>query len=160
MNKIILLLCVMSSLVAQAKSDDILGLWKTQPSKKGFSHVMVEKKGDKYFGTIVFLSKPKYGEEEGPELVGHNKIDKNNPDKVKRTQPIVGLQILKDFKYDDDNAWDDGKIYDPNNGKTYKCVIKNKVKNQLYVRGYVGISIFGRTTTWTRVKPGKLESQK
>jgi uncharacterized protein (DUF2147 family) len=57
--------------------------------------------------------------------------------------------LLSGFKFDG-KIWEDGTIYDPKNGKTYSCIIKSKGPNILDIRGYIGISIIGRTTTWTR----------
>ena len=58
--------------------------------------------------------------------------------------------ILQDFKYTG-SAWENGKIYDPNSGKTYDCILKVKDNNKvLDIRGYVGVPMFGRTATWTR----------
>jgi uncharacterized protein (DUF2147 family) len=57
---------------------------------------------------------------------------------------------LSGFKFAGDNLWEDGTIYDPENGKTYRCKITLESPNRLNVRGFVGISLFGRTTVWTR----------
>jgi uncharacterized protein (DUF2147 family) len=57
--------------------------------------------------------------------------------------------ILKGFEKDGDNEYEDGTIYDPKNGKTYSCIIRQK-GNKLSVRGYIGVSLIGRTTTWTK----------
>ncbi|MDX5321855.1 MAG: DUF2147 domain-containing protein [Bacteroidota bacterium] len=66
----------------------------------------------------------------------------------------MNLLMLKGFKYDDDHAWSDGTIYDPKEGKTYSCKMwfENGNINELKMRGYVGISMLGRTDNWTRVK--------
>ena len=63
----------------------------------------------------------------------------------------MGLVMLKDFKYDD-NEWTGGHIYNPSDGKEYKAYMKLRDKNTLNVRGYVGISLLGKTDTWSRVK--------
>ena len=65
-----------------------------------------------------------------------------------KNQPLVDLVILKGFEADG-NTYDDGTIYDPQNGKTYDCKITYKGKT-LAIRGYIGISLFGRTTVWER----------
>jgi uncharacterized protein (DUF2147 family) len=62
----------------------------------------------------------------------------------------LGLIILRDFKHDD-GEWTGGRIYDPQNGKDYKCFMKLKDNKTLNVRGYIGISLLGRTEVWTRV---------
>ena len=81
---------------------------------------------------------------------GKPKVDNNNPDKNKQNLPIIGLIILEDFSFDGDDEWKYGTIYDPESGKTYDCNLTLKSKNILHVRGYIGISLFGRTETWTR----------
>ena len=66
--------------------------------------------------------------------------------------PLLNLQILKDFVYDaEDKEWEDGTIYDPKNGKTYSCYMTLD-GTKLNVRGYVGVSMIGRTSVWTRVQ--------
>jgi uncharacterized protein (DUF2147 family) len=54
------------------------------------------------------------------------------------------------FSYKDANLWEEGNIYDPKNGSTYSCTIKMINPNTLEVRGYIGVSIIGRTDIWTR----------
>lgn len=76
----------------------------------------------------------------------------NNPDPKLRNREVVGLVMLNDFVFDGNKTWNDGTIYDPREGKTYSCKITLKDKNTINVRGYVGISMFGRTEVWTRIK--------
>ena len=126
--------------IAQVHADDIIGFWLTagkEPAK-----IQIYKSGAKYFGKIVWLKNPSDN--------GKLKVDNNNPDQKRRSRPIVGLVILTNFKFDGDDEWDDGDIYDPESGKNYSCYIFLKDSNTLKVRGYVGISLFGRTEVWTR----------
>ena len=124
---------------SQKNADDIEGTWYNGEKS---SKIKIEKCGNKYCGKIVWLKKDK-------EDDGGPRIDKNNPDTKKRKNLMIGLQILNSFKYyKNDKVWDDGTIYDPKNCKTYSCTIK-KVGKTLEVRGYVGISMFGRTDVWT-----------
>jgi len=60
------------------------------------------------------------------------------------------MVIVEGLTFEDDN-WQDGKILDPNNGKYYKCYIEIIDKNTINVRGYIGISFFGRSQIWKRV---------
>lgn len=70
--------------------------------------------------------------------------------KLKNT-PIIGLRFLWDMSPDGDKAWSGGKILDPKTGKTYKCKMSlTKDGKELSVRGYLGISLFGRTQIWVR----------
>jgi uncharacterized protein (DUF2147 family) len=64
----------------------------------------------------------------------------------------MGMVLMKDFEYDAKNVWDDGEIYDPKSGKTYSCKMTLTDPDHLEVRGYVGISLIGRTDKWTRAK--------
>jgi len=121
--------------------DQIEGLWYNQ--EKSAKIQVYKAKDSKFYGKIVWLKEPLKN--------GKPKTDENNPDKAKRAQPIIGLLILKGFVKDGDHGYEDGTIYDPKNGKTYSCKIKHK-GTQLDVRGYVGISMLGRTTTWTKAE--------
>ncbi len=65
-------------------------------------------------------------------------------------QPVVGLKILWDLQKDGD-AWSGGTILDPANGKTYKCLVSMEDGGaKLKVRGFVGLSLLGRTQYWLR----------
>lgn len=127
-------------LLSQVKADDVVGVWLT--SGKEPAKIQIYRSGQNYYGKIVWLQNPLSN--------GKQKLDTNNPDKNKRNQPIVGLTILSGFEFDGDDEWDDGKIYDPESGKTYSCYLSLKNNSTLKVRGYVGLSMFGRTETWTR----------
>lgn len=125
---------------AQNKAEDIVGIWLTggeDPAK-----IQIYKAGEKFYGKIVWLKNPSNN--------GKQRLDNNNPDKKNQSNTIIGLVILKGFKFDGDDEWEGGDIYDPENGKTYSCYMYLKDMNTLKVRGYVGISLFGRTETWTR----------
>jgi len=68
-----------------------------------------------------------------------------------RDRPLTGLDLFAGFAYDGDGRWTGGTIYDPNSGKTYRCIITWVDGNTLKVRGYIGVPMLGRTETWTRV---------
>ncbi len=129
-----------SSIKAQNKADDIVGYWLTSGNEP--AKIQIYKSGEKFYGKIIWLTNPLDN--------GSPKVDKNNPDKTKRTNPVIGLALLSGFKFNNDDAWKGGLIYDPQNGKTYSCNISLKDKNTLKVRGYIGISLLGRTEVWTR----------
>ncbi|MFO7721715.1 MAG: DUF2147 domain-containing protein [Bacteroidales bacterium] len=120
--------------------DDIIGNWYTAENKTVVK--IYKNKSDYYFGKITWLKNPN-------EDDGKAKVDKENPDPKLRNTPLLGMLILKSFKFDGDK-WAGGTIYDPENGKTYKCTMKLTDNNTLDVRGYIGVSAIGRTTTWKR----------
>ena len=126
---------------AEDNPDAIVGVWKTG---SGNAHVKIYKNGDKYQGKIVWLKDPI-----DPET-GKPKLDTKHPDNATRARQIMGIINIWGFKYVESNKWDGGNIYDPKNGNTYSSNIKMENSNTLKVRGYVGISLIGRTDTWTR----------
>lgn len=132
-------ICILSN--AQ-KAEDVLGEWL--PSQ-GKAHIKISKYGDYFSGRIVWLEEP------NDEKTSKPKVDKHNPDPKRRNTPILGLLLMQGFKYED-GAWKDGTIYDAESGKTYNCTLKLKDKNTLEVRGFIGISLIGRTDVWTRHK--------
>ena len=147
------LFLIVASVIA-GEGDAILGLWATDPEGGGGeAHVEITKENGTYRGKIVWLAEAVYpaGDPDGPE--GEPKTDSNNPDPARRNDPVVGLLIVKDFVYKGDGLWHGGTIYDPDNGKTYKCKIRfGDDQNELKVRGVIGFSMLGRTTVWTRVE--------
>lgn len=143
----LLLMLMPWSVWADGSSDDILGVWNTA---EGRSHVEIHKCADRYCGRIVWLKEPLYPQDDADGMAGKPKVDRKNPNPALHNQPLLGLEILKDFRYDN-HRWHDGTIYDPRSGKTYRCKITMADDGKkLNVRGYVGISLFGRTTEWTR----------
>jgi uncharacterized protein (DUF2147 family) len=119
----------------------IVGVWKTG---EGNAMVRIYKNGDKYQGKVVWLKEPI-----DPET-GKPKVDKNHPDETVRSRAILGLINVWGFVFKGNNVWDEGNIYDPKNGNTYSCTIKMNNANTLEVRGFIGVSLIGRTDTWTR----------
>ncbi len=122
------------------KPEDIIGDWQTGSGK---GRVRIEKNGSKYNGKLFWLKEPL-------DETGAPKKDIKNPDPSLRNRPKIGLQLLLGFVWDGD-SYEEGTIYDPENGKTYSCTIEMLNANTLSVRGYIGISLIGRTDLWKRV---------
>ena len=137
---LLLLVLISFPLFSQTStSDKILGVWLNE-EKDG--EIEIYKTGDKYFGKIVGGKNLLEGD--GKTL----RKDAKNPSPKARNKPLLHLVILTDFGFDG-REWTDGKIYDPKSGKTYSSTMKLN-GNKLELRGYVGISLFGRTTVWER----------
>ena len=69
-----------------------------------------------------------------------------------KDKPVIGMTILWDLK-DKGDVWKGGKILDPDNGKTYSCKMELAEEGkELNVRGFIGISLIGRTQTWYRME--------
>jgi uncharacterized protein (DUF2147 family) len=123
------------------EADAIVGKWYNTEKD---AQVEIFKEGNKFSGKIIWLQDPK-------DDAGKPKVDLNNSDVSKRQRPIIGMKLLENFKYNG-GSWEEGTIYDPKNGKTYSCIIKKKDNKTIEVRGYVGISLIGRTVEWTKAE--------
>ncbi len=122
------------------EADGILGVWV---NGAGDGYIEISRVRDEYVGTIIG----------GPDRTGAERFDEKNPDPTLRARPLLGLKILTGTEYKGDK-WVGGHVYDPNNGKTYKCQLKLLDRDTLSLRGYIGVPLFGRTEIWTRRKSG------
>ena len=121
-------------LTAQQPADAILGTYMTEGGK---AKIVVSKQGTRYIGTLVWTRRG-------------DVLDSKNPDKAEAQKKLVGKVILHDLQHDEDADYKGGKIYDPESGKTYSCKATRQADGNLKVRGFIGASLFGRTTLWTR----------
>ena len=138
---ICLVLVISSFAVKQDNPDAIVGSWK---NGEGTGIIQIYKNGDKYQGKITWLKEP------NDPKTGKPKTDISHPEEKNHSRPVLGLVNMWGFKYTDKNEWTGGKIYDPKNGKTYSCKVAMESNNVIKVRGYIGVSLIGRTDTWTR----------
>ena len=139
-----LLLSVLSVVVFAQNAGKVEGIWLTQDRD---SRIEIRKTTSGTFeGAIVWLKKPN-------EADGSDKRDKNNPDESLKKRQLIGLKLLDGLKFDaDDKEWNEGTIYDPQTGNTYKCYMWfEKDPDVLHVKGYIGISVLGRKVEWKRV---------
>ena len=81
---------------------------------------------------------------------GQPKRDRHNPDATLRDRPLCGLRILTGFRRANEGTWSAGSIYNPSDGRTYSSTISLEPDGSLRVRGYVGLSLFGKTVEWVR----------
>ena len=144
---ILLALLTTATPLFAADGDAIVGVWNNQEKD---AKIKLFRRGERYCGKIVQLKVPVYPAGATDGVPGTPKLDLNNPDPQRRKLPILGLEIVREFCYAGDSKFVDGEVYDPNNGKTYSGKITLVSQNQLDLRGFIGISLFGRTTTWTR----------
>lgn len=123
-------------------SAQVTGKWKTIDDETGQAKSIVEiyESNGKIYGKVVEILNPAKKNSKCTKCKGADK-----------DKPIDGLVIIKGLTKDG-NEWTDGDILDPNKGKLYSCTIKLDGKDKLDVRGYMGISMLGRTQTWHRVK--------
>jgi uncharacterized protein (DUF2147 family) len=113
--------------------------------------IRIEQQGDAYVGTIVWQLHDTYGPEDGPALNGKTVTDLHNPNPALRSRPLTGLRLLWGLRYDvAEKTWVDGFVYNSDNGKEYHCQIHLSSPDQLVLHGYIGITLLGGNTRWTR----------
>lgn len=135
-------LVVFFAMIFNAQSQNVLGKWKTVDDETGQAKSIVEvyEKGGKVYGKVVEILRPEHKKDICTKCEG---ADKN--------KPILGMIIINGLEKDD-AEYNGGTILDPQNGKKYKCYIALESPDKLKLRGYIGLSIMGRTQYWTRVK--------
>lgn len=87
-----------------------------------------------------------------------HKTDSHNPDPALQQRSLQDVTFLWGFTYQaKNNSWQNGQVYDPDNGKTYSANLQlNKQGDSLEMRGYIGIALFGRSAHFARVKQENL----
>ena len=118
--------------------------WQTIDDKTGEKKAVIQltESGGKVSGKII-------------KVLNKEKVDAlctKCPGSLKN-KPVEGLQILSGLKADGNNQWSDGKLVDPESGKTYSVKLTLSDNGQsLKLRGFVGTPVFGRSQTWQRIK--------
>lgn len=125
-----------------SNSNAIVGTWLTGSGK---GKVKITQNGNLFEGTIVWLK--------DPLVNGKPDLDDLNPQKELRSRPVMGIKVLTGLKYNTSSGkWEEGTIYDPENGKFYSCNISQVDDKKIHLRGFIGISLIGRTDTWYKVR--------
>ena len=141
-------LLISSLFFSSAFASDLAGKWKTIDDKTGFSRadVMITKNTDGTYSGKIITIRPLPDKPLEPRCINCKGSLKNTP--------LVGLQILKGFKANpkSPNEFTDGTILDPLSGTVYTGKAKIAPRgNSMTVRGYIGVSLLGRSATWIRI---------
>ena len=125
-----------------AQQPTVIGKWKTIDDETGKAKSIVEiyEKSGKIYGKVAAILEAEHRDKVCLNCSGED-----------RNKPILGMIIIKGLTKEG-SEYSSGKILDPKNGKLYKCYITLESKDKLKVRGYIGVSLFGRTQYWYRVK--------
>ncbi|CAD0008267.1 DUF2147 domain-containing protein [Flavobacterium salmonis] len=142
MKKWILTFSVFFLTLSTIQAQSVVGKWKTIDDETGEVKSIVEiyEKSGKIYGKVAEILR-----------ANHKKDVCTKCDGAEKNKPILGMVIINGLKKDG-AEYNGGTILDPTNGKKYKCYIELESADKLKLRGYVGISIVGRTQYWTRVK--------
>jgi uncharacterized protein (DUF2147 family) len=136
---IVIATMLFAAMLAAPSADSVVGTWHS-PTKNGV--ISVQKCGSSICGTL----------ENGDDIrADPNAKDKNNKDATKQGRPLKGLTMLSGFKPGADGVWEDGNVYNPNDGRTYSGKITPVDQNTLKLRGCVFVPLC-KTETWTRIK--------
>lgn len=124
------------------QNSTVVGKWKTIDDETGKAKSIVEiyEKSGKIYGKVIEILEE-----------GNRKKVCSNCSGEDKDKPILGMIIIKGLIKTGDE-YSKGEILDPKNGKLYKCFITLEEKDKLKVRGFIGISLFGRSQYWYRVK--------
>jgi uncharacterized protein (DUF2147 family) len=125
--------------IAQSKSP--VGVWKTIDDKtsRAKSHIEIYEQKGKLYGKVIRLL-----EDDNDSICDLCPGDKKD-------KPVLGMIVMEGLKKEGDK-YTGGSILDPETGKTYRCSIWLEQDNVLKVRGFIGISLLGRSQNWYRIK--------
>jgi uncharacterized protein (DUF2147 family) len=138
-----LLMIIANMVAAQVKPDDICGIWLTEDSR-GKMEIFKNTKSNTYEIKVVWQKNSK-------EADGTEKLDKKNPKPELRKRTLQGMVFATGLKWDaDDQEWYGGDVYNPEDGKMYSCKARLDGNRILRFRGYLWVSLLGKTTTWYR----------
>lgn len=142
MKKSLVTLTLLLLLTVSINAQSILGKWNSMNEDTGKVDSVIEvyENEGKVYAKIIEVTDADRKNAVCELCEGENK-----------NKPILGMNILTGLVKDGDE-WSGGSILDPRNGKVYKCYIKLANKNKLKIRGYIGVSIFGKTAYWERAK--------
>lgn len=129
-----------SAAAAQAGGPPAVGVWIDHT---GRGAVEIAPCPEGLCGRIVWLQEPN-------DKAGQLLRDEKNGDRTKRAQPICGLQIIGGLKPQPDGSWDNGWIYDPEQGERFDVELRLRNPNQLQVMGYKGLKFLSETYQWKR----------
>ena len=103
---------------------------------------ILKEENNTYCGRIIWMKNPLNDQ-------GEPDIDEHNPDPTLKNRPLLGMPLMHSFKHKRGGKYEGGRIYNPQDGKTYKAKINVK-GDIMKLRGYIGIPTLGMTTIWTR----------
>ncbi|MBP1840639.1 DUF2147 domain-containing protein [Formosa algae] len=134
-----LFLFFLISMSITVSAQNIVGQWETYDDKTNEKKALIEisETNDVYSAKII------------DKFVGDKDSVCEKCEGEKKNHPMIGLVIIEDIKKDGDE-YSDGTILDPESGDVYSCYLKLVNANKLKVRGFLGVSLFGRTQYWIR----------
>lgn len=138
---VLALLALPAAAATERNADPAHGLWLTENQR---AIVEIASCGNETCGRTVWVA-------DAVDETGQPKRDRSNPDQVKRDRPICGIELVGGLARAGDGEWQHGWLYNPRDGATYSAELRALSPSELEVRGYVGVSLLGKSQVWTRV---------
>lgn len=133
---------LLAALPVRAQSPTPAGVWLHANQRIKIEIVPC---GDLLCGKLVWFRWPN-------DAQGLPLVDLKNPDPALRARPLLGLAVLSGLRRSSETAWEDGKIYNPDDGENYSAKMSINNDGSLRIRAYVLFPLFGKTQIWTRVR--------
>lgn len=127
---------------AATKPDDILGTWLSADKDL---KVEIFKQNNKYFGKIVWFKCTA----NQPPMESY--LDTENANPKLKNRPWLGMVNVQNLEFNPKSFWSNGTIYDPNSGRTYSALVKQKSANELIVRGFWGFEFIGKSMIFSKI---------
>jgi uncharacterized protein (DUF2147 family) len=136
---------------ASAQQGTVMGTWL---SESGVAQIRIGPCPDAASGPIcgyvASLVNPRGPD--GTAVAPEAATDYRNENPAFRKRKVIGMPLIWGFKQAaQPNTFEDGKVYNGEDGKTYSANISLQPDGRLRLRGFVGTPIFGKTQFWTRV---------
>lgn len=138
----------MATVASTGNGNAILGIWEVED---GSGRIEIQRCGERYCGRIAWMREPNYPTDDKRGMAGKPLLDRENPKPELRGRPQLGLRIMEGYTFRGDNLWDNGTIYNTENGRTYRSTLSLLAPDRLKLRGFIGIPLLGGSTVWKRV---------
>ena len=140
--KAVAALSAIATIAATQPGPSAEGRWLTE-KKNGIVEIFRCSGGDTLCGRLLwFRIKP-----DDPNQKG---LDTDNPKPELCNRPLCGLVFMTGFKPTEPRVWEDGRVYDSDDGNTYGGTMRLEPDGTLRLRGYIAIPLIGGSQVWTR----------
>jgi uncharacterized protein (DUF2147 family) len=137
----LLLFALLTAAPACAQSPTPVGVW-LHPNKR--IEIEIAPCDERLCARLVWFRRPN-------DAQGLPLADVKNPDPALRTRALLGLTVLQGLRRTGERTWEEGRVYDPDDGGDYSASMSIQQDGTLRVRAYVLLALFGKTLIWTRV---------
>jgi uncharacterized protein (DUF2147 family) len=138
----VLAFLALSATTADAQGSTPAGVW-LHPNQR--IQIEIAPCRDRLCGKLIWFRRPN-------DAQGKPLVDFKNENPALRTRPLLGLSVLQGLRRAGARVWQDGRIYNPDDGKNYRALMSIQDDGSLRVRASVLLPILGKTHIWTRIR--------